>query len=72
VNQLVFSDGVASLSVFVEPLPAGKSVSEATTANGCASVHVSSQGENMVTVLGEVPIGTAQLVGRSVRPEPRN
>jgi sigma-E factor negative regulatory protein RseB len=66
VNHLVLSDGLASVSVFVEPLPPGQTVSEATSSAGCSSIFVASQGENMVTVLGEVPPATAQLVGRGL------
>lgn len=66
VNHLVFSDGLASVSVFVEPLPAGQPVSEATSSQGCSSIFVGTHGDNMITVLGEVPLGTAQMVGRSL------
>jgi sigma-E factor negative regulatory protein RseB len=66
VSHLVLSDGLASVSVFVEPLLVGHSVVESMTSTGCSSIFVSTHGENMVTVLGEVPAATAQAVGKGL------
>ncbi len=71
VSQLVYTDGVASFSVFVEPLPGGVRPAETTTAeDGDLSVFVGPVGESQVTVLGEVPPATTQQVGRSVARRP--
>ena len=71
VSQLVYTDGVASFSVFVEPIPAGARPAEtATVEEGDLSVFVGPVGESQVTVLGEVPPATAQQVGRGVARRP--
>ncbi|MBK8323418.1 MAG: MucB/RseB C-terminal domain-containing protein [Betaproteobacteria bacterium] len=71
VSQIVYTDGVASFSVFVEPVAAGARVAESTqTEEGDLSVFVGPVGESQVTVLGEVPPATAQQVGRSVARRP--
>jgi len=71
VSQIVYSDGVAYFSVFVEPVAPGVRVAESTqTEEGDLSVFVGPVGESQVTVLGEVPPATAQQVGRSVARRP--
>ncbi|EFK96292.1 sigma E regulatory protein, MucB/RseB [sediment metagenome] len=70
VSQLVLSDGLATMSVFIEPMSSPARTAEATNADGALSVFVRPMGENMVTVLGEVPPAAAQQVGRSVARQP--
>ena len=69
VSQIIFSDGLASLSVFVEP-NAPPRVAEASSEDGTTTFFVHPMGENLVSVLGEVPLATAQQVGRSVARRP--
>ncbi len=66
VTQLVLSDGLAMISVFVEPSRDRSRAAEATSADGSLSVFVRPMGTHLVTVLGEVPPAAAQQVGRSV------
>jgi sigma-E factor negative regulatory protein RseB len=67
VSQLVYSDGLATMSVFVEPMTAGAPRNaEANSQDGALSVFARPMGEHLVTVLGEVPPAAAQQVGRSV------
>jgi sigma-E factor negative regulatory protein RseB len=66
VSQLVYSDGLATMSVFVEPMPQPARAGEATNEDGALSVFVRPLGEHLVTVLGEVPPAAVQQVGRSV------
>jgi sigma-E factor negative regulatory protein RseB len=70
VSQIVFSDGLASVSVFVEPNTAPGRTGEASSEDGTTTFFVRPMGENVVTVLGEVPLMTAQQVGRSVSRRP--
>ncbi|MGE5615425.1 MAG: MucB/RseB C-terminal domain-containing protein, partial [Bacillota bacterium] len=70
VSQIVLSDGLVSLSVFVEPNNAPPRTAEASTEDGTTTFFVRPMGENLVTVLGEVPLATAQQVGRSVAHRP--
>jgi sigma-E factor negative regulatory protein RseB len=70
VSQLIFSDGLASLSVFVEPNAVPGRTGEASNEDGTTTFFVRPMGEHVVTVLGEVPLATAQQVGRSVTRRP--
>ncbi len=66
VSQIVLTDGIASVSVFVEPNGAPSRTSEASSEDGTTTFFSRPMGEHLVTVLGEVPLATAQQVGRSV------
>jgi sigma-E factor negative regulatory protein RseB len=66
VSQIVLTDGLASVSVFVEPNPAPARATEASSEDGTTTFFSRPMGEHLVTVLGEVPLATAQQVGRSV------
>lgn len=70
VNSLMYDDGLARFSVFLEPLN-GAAVSDTRTQLG-PTVAVSRrlttpQGEMMVTVVGEIPVGTAERIALSMR-----
>jgi sigma-E factor negative regulatory protein RseB len=70
VDCLVYDDGVARFSVFLEPLQ-GALVEDARSQLGpTAAVSrrmATSGGDVMVTVVGEVPLGTAERVALSMR-----
>jgi len=70
VSQLIYSDGLASLSVFVEPNKGPSRSAEASNENGATTFFVRPMGETLVSVLGEVPLATAQQVARSVARRP--
>jgi len=70
VSQLIYSDGLASLSVFVEANPSPGRTAEASTEDGTTTFFVRPMGDQLVTVLGEVPLVAAQQVGRSVGHRP--
>lgn len=70
VNSLMYDDGLARFSVFLEPLN-GATITDTRTQLG-PTVAVSRrlttpQGEMMVTVVGEIPIGTAERIALSMR-----
>ena len=70
VNSLLYDDGLARFSVFLEPLN-GATVTDTRTQLG-PTVAVSRrlttpEGEMMVTVVGEIPIGTAERIALSIR-----
>ena len=68
-NRLHFTDGVATFSVFVEKNDAETLPDMATTMGG--TVVITRRIENtgpQVTVVGEVPVQTAQRVAESVEP----
>jgi sigma-E factor negative regulatory protein RseB len=66
VSQIVLTDGLANMSVFVEPNTSPARTGEASSEDGTTTFFVRPMGDLMVTVLGEVPLGTAQQVARSV------
>jgi sigma-E factor negative regulatory protein RseB len=70
VAQLVYTDGLATLSVFVEPNATPPRAAEAGSEDGTTNFFVRPIGEHVVSVLGEVPAATAQLVARSVSRRP--
>jgi sigma-E factor negative regulatory protein RseB len=64
--QVVFTDGLGTVSVFIEP---GSRVSDpepAVRMNGPTSVFSRRVGDALVTVVGEVPPGTVRAVAQSV------
>ncbi|QEY61881.1 RNA polymerase subunit sigma [Metapseudomonas lalkuanensis] len=70
VSSLLYSDGLARFSVFLEPLH-GAVVEDARSQLGptvMVSKRVSTaDGDVMVTVVGEIPLGTAERVALSMR-----
>ncbi len=54
VGQIVFSDGLASVSVFIEPIR-GATFSEGVSSQGAVNVIRRRVGDHLVTVLGEAP-----------------
>lgn len=70
VTRLSYSDGLARVSVFLEPL-AGAVVEDARSQMGptvAVSKRISTaEGDVMVTVVGEIPLGTAERIALSMR-----
>ncbi|SEO20645.1 MucB/RseB C-terminal domain-containing protein [Pseudomonas sp. NFACC39-1] len=70
VNSLMYDDGLARFSVFLEPLNGGTVTDTRTQLGPTAAVSrrlTTPQGEMMVTVVGEIPIGTAERIALSMR-----
>ena len=63
--QAVYSDGLASLSVFIEPA-AASDTSEALPRRGPINAYARRLGDSMVTVVGEIPAETARSVAQAV------
>lgn len=70
VSQLVYSDGVVSVSVFVEPNGTPQRTQEGSSVDGTTAFFVRPMGDMLVSVLGEVPLATAQQVARGVAHRP--
>lgn len=66
VNQMIFSDGIAAVSIFIEPITKGmrprKGHKEVGSTNICANVVDGYQ----VMVVGEVPAKTVQMISRAL------
>lgn len=63
--QAVYSDGLASMSVFIEPASATDG-SEALPRRGPINAYTRRVGDSMVTVVGEIPAETARAVAQAV------
>jgi sigma-E factor negative regulatory protein RseB len=65
-HHLTFSDGLATVSVFIEPQPAAAAAgNEADSRMGAAHSHRRVVGNRQVTVVGEVPAETVHLLAES-------
>lgn len=65
-EHLVYSDGLASVSVFVEALPDDANPLKGHSSMGAASAYGRMIGVHQVTVVGEVPAATVERIGLSV------
>ena len=61
VLQSVFSDGLAHVSVFIEPYDAARHKQALGTSLGATHTRTSRRGDWWVTIVGEVPMTTIQL-----------
>jgi len=67
-EHLVYSDGLASVSIYVEPHALSAPVAfESATMHGALSIHSVDAAGVRVTALGDVPPATVQAMARGVR-----
>lgn len=64
VNHIVFSDGLAAVSVFIETC--SEAVETSLSHRGAMNVYTRGVAEHRVKVLGEVPAATVRQIGDSV------
>ncbi len=67
VAHLVFTDGVASVSVFVEPRKPDTKPTEGPSRVGSSSAFSTVVDDHQVTVIGEVPPNTVQFIATQVK-----
>ncbi len=67
VIQMVFSDGLAAISVFIEKAKDVSFLGSGLSGQGAAHVYSRIVGDSLITVVGEVPPRTVIQVGDSVR-----
>lgn len=67
-EHLVYTDGVATISVFAERRRENIEVIEGAAHIGAANAFGRQFEDFQITVVGEVPTATVELVGKSVRP----
>jgi sigma-E factor negative regulatory protein RseB len=65
VSHIVYSDGLAAVSVFIEPLPKSPPPF-GPTFQGAVNIFVRSQADQMVTVVGEAPARTVRQIAESL------
>lgn len=66
-QHIVYSDGVASVSVFVERLKAGQKPLRGVTMKGATHVFGRVVNNHQVTVMGDVPRRTVMEIGQSIQ-----
>jgi len=66
VAHLVYSDGLAAVSVFIEPLPTKRKFQEGLTHQGAVNIYTRPLPDQLVTVLGEAPALTVMQMANSV------
>jgi len=69
VNQLVLSDGLATISIFIEPYRAERSeyLSQGASQSGSVNIFGIRIANFWLTVLGEVPAATLELLAQSIQ-----
>lgn len=67
VEHMVYSDGVASVSIFIADLEEGRSVQEQDVHLGAVHVFKSVHNGKQITVMGEVPQETVKLIGHNLQ-----
>jgi sigma-E factor negative regulatory protein RseB len=65
VGQLVYSDGLAAVSVFIEPLE-GRSARTGLASMGAIHIYTREVANHMVTVVGEAPAVSVQRIADAV------
>jgi sigma-E factor negative regulatory protein RseB len=68
VSHLVYSDGLASVSVFIHAPASGKPPVQGTGRSGVASAFSTMVDGHQVTAVGEVPPRTLKLIATGLRP----
>lgn len=72
VSSLMYDDGLARFSVFLEPVKEDASADVRTQLGPTSAVSRrlnTPRGKVMVTVVGEIPLGTAERIALSMRPQ---
>lgn len=68
ITHFVFTDGLASISVFVEPLSDRNEAEKATYTVGAINVYKRVAGKHLLTILGEVPMASLMRLGDGMEP----
>lgn len=66
VHQLVFCDGLASVSLFIEPIRQGATIRAGNFSQGATNVFVGVNNGHQIVVLGEVPAATLTQISNAV------
>lgn len=69
-QHLIFSDGIAAISVFIEPGPSTGQRPPEASRMGSANAYSTSVHGHVVTAIGEVPPNTVREIANSVAPMP--
>lgn len=67
VTQMVFSDGLSAISIFIEPDDQDEDDVEGLSSRGAMNMYHKVMDQHLITVVGEVPPSTVMRVHNSVR-----
>ncbi|MBI2296791.1 MAG: MucB/RseB C-terminal domain-containing protein [Betaproteobacteria bacterium] len=65
VSHIVYSDGLAAISVFIEPLPKSRPA-QSLSYQGAVNIYTRPIADYLVTVLGEAPAATVMQIANSL------
>jgi sigma-E factor negative regulatory protein RseB len=65
ISHIVFSDGLAAISVFIEPMPRAQPA-QSLSHQGAVNIYTRPYGNHVVTVLGEAPVNTVMQIANSL------
>ncbi len=68
IYHQVLSDGLASVSIFIEPKSAQNKPTLGASQQNAVNTFITASGEYWITVMGEVPAQTVQQIAQSVKP----
>ncbi len=72
VAQMVYSDGLAAVSVFIEPMPGRAEAARiGISSMGAVNVYTRKVANHLVTVVGEAPAASVQHIGNTVQYRPQ-
>ena len=66
ITHLVYSDGMAAISVFIEPIGGRAKTHEGLSRQGAINIYTRTINDQVVTVLGEAPAATVMQIANSV------
>jgi sigma-E factor negative regulatory protein RseB len=67
-EHLVYSDGIAAVSVYVEPRDEKAELAQGLSTLGTTNTLTRGVNGEVVTVMGDVPVATITMIGESVQP----
>lgn len=71
VRQVVFCDGMASVSLFIEPLDKRMPFKQGGMSQGATNLYATTVADHQIVVLGEVPSATVMQIANSVSYKPQ-
>ena len=66
ITHLVYSDGLAAVSVFIEPLSTRNRIHAGLSQQGAINIYTRTIDDQVITVLGEAPASTVMQIANSV------
>jgi len=66
VQHLVYSDGLSTVSIFIEKLGPGQATMQGASPMGAVHTYSRMIGDTQVTAVGEVPANTVKMIAESV------